>query len=193
MRSQTMGYVLSCALVPATAWVLRRAERDYEAQGRLSPQASATGWALYALHAGLTLAAARHVGRPLPMVKASAVAMGGALALLGSWFFVWGVREFSTFEQMSGVETGHLVKSGPYRYSRNPQVVGWGLALLGAALAGRSREALLLVAAFFAVHRPYLAAEERHLERAFGEEYRRYRANVPRFLGLPRGPGGGPR
>jgi protein-S-isoprenylcysteine O-methyltransferase Ste14 len=65
------------------------------------------------------------------------------------------------------------VKSGPYRFTRNPQVVGWGLALLGAALAGRSARALLLVAAFFLVHWSYLATEERHLERTFGEEYRR--------------------
>ena len=76
--------------------------------------------------------------------------------------------------------------SGPYRYSRNPQVVGWGLTLLGAALIGRSFEALLLVVAFLLVHRLHLATEERYLERTFGEEYRRYRAKAPRFLGLPK-------
>lgn len=84
-----------------------------------------------------------------------------------------------------GLETGQLVKTGPYRYSRNPQVVGWGLALLGTAIAGRSAKALVLVGFFFLIHRLYFSMEERHLERTFGEEYRRYRNAAPRFLGLP--------
>ncbi len=74
---------------------------------------------------------------------------------------------------------------GVYRYSRNPQNVGWGLVLLGVSLAGRSGAALLLTAVFFVVFRSYIPVEERHLERTFGEEYRRYRDATPRFLGLP--------
>lgn len=87
---------------------------------------------------------------------------------------------------MSALETGQLVKTGPYRYSRNPQIVGWGLALLGGAIAGRSAKALMLVGFFVVVHRLHTPTEERHLERTFGEEYRRYRDAAPRFLGLPR-------
>ena len=116
--------------------------------------------------------------------------LGGSLVLFGSWFFVASVREFRSFEQMSGTEPGNLVTSGPYRYSRNPQIVGWGLALLGASIAGRSLKALLLTAAFFFIHRLYFVSEEQHLERVFGEEYRRYRSEVPRFLKLPKSIGG---
>ena len=32
----------------------------------------------------------------------------------------------------------------------------------------------------------WLPVEERILEKHFGEEYRRYRETVPRYLGLPR-------
>lgn len=75
---------------------------------------------------------------------------------------------------------------GPCRHGRNPQAVGWGLFLLGAALAGRYPKALVVVVAFFLTHRAYFPVEERHLERTFGEEYRRYRARTPRYLGLPK-------
>ena len=171
-------------------WLLRRVERDYEDRGKLSTQASFGGWVLYLGHLWLTLSAALRRQKSLPAGKTTgnplSAFVGGASALFGAYLFAAGVREFRSFEQMSGVETGQLVKSGPYRYSRNPQVVGWGLALLGAALAGRSVRALVLVGLFFLVHRLYFSIEERHLERTFGEEYRRYRAKAPRFLGLPR-------
>lgn len=167
------------------AWLLRKVERDYEEQERLSPEASAAGWALYLVHAALTASASLRRRRPLPVGETLSVALGGASVVLGSYLFAAGVREFRSFEQMAGVEQGELVKSGPYRYSRNPQVVGWGIALFGAALAGRSTKALLLVAAFFLVHRLHAPVEERHLERTFGEEYRRYRTETPHFLGLP--------
>ncbi len=185
-RSWTAGLALGAALAALTVRLLRKVERDYETRGRLSPEASATGWTLYLLHATLTLLAIRRPERPLPVGKDPAVALGDASVLFGSWLFAFGVREFRSFEQMSGLETGNLVKTGPYRFSRNPQVVGWGLALLGATLAGRSAGALLLVAIFFLVHRSYLATEERHLERTFGDEYRRYRDTAPRFLSLSR-------
>jgi protein-S-isoprenylcysteine O-methyltransferase Ste14 len=165
---------------------LRRVERDYEEQEQLSSRTSAAGWVLYLVHAALTVSAARRRQRPLPVGKTLSVMPGGASALFGSYLFAAGVREFRSFEQMSGVEQGELVTSGPYRYSRNPQVAGWGLVLLGAAIAGRSAMALVLVAAFFLIHRLHAPIEERHLERTFGEEYRRYRMKVPRFLSLPR-------
>lgn len=168
-----------------TAWLLRRVQRDYEMRDTLSPMTSALGWAAYSLYTGLTLYAVRRPSGTAPEDHWPATTASGFLMLSGFSLFIWGVREFRSFERMSGLENGQLVASGPYRLSRNPQVVGWGLASLGVALAGRSDRALLLTAAFFCAHRLYLPIEERHLERVFGEEYRRYRTAVPRFLGVP--------
>lgn len=194
MWKERMRYVVSrpiilivAATVVTAARLTRRVEHDYGSRGRLSPGTSALAYALYLAHAALTVAVSRRSPRPLRLGREPSVALGSALALSGSLLFGAGVREFRSLEQVSGVETGRLVTTGPYRYSRNPQVVGWGLALLGAALAGRSPGALLLVTAFFLVHRRYFAVEEGHLERVFGEEYRRYRAGTPRLLGLPKG------
>ena len=167
------------------AWVLWKVGRDYEEEGELSSVASMSAWALYLLHLGLTVSAALRPSRRLPVDSKVAAAVGATFSVSGSALFAAGIREFRSFEQMSGLETGQLVKTGPYRYSRNPQVAGWLLALLGAAIAGRSIKALSLVGFFFFVHRLYFPIEERHLGRTFGEEYRRYRAEAPRFLGIP--------
>lgn len=173
------------AISGLSAWVLRRVKRDYETRGRLSPEASAAGWILYLTHAALTVAASHRYRGSLPVGNTKLPVAGGALTLFGVVIFRAGVREFRSFEQASGLEAGNLVTTGPYRYSRNPQVAGWLLGLLGVALAYRSVPGLSLVAAFLFVHRLYFGIEEQHLERVFGEEYRRYKARVPRFLGLP--------
>lgn len=177
--------LLTLTLALLAAWVLNKTRRDYETHGRLSATASLGGWLLYVTHLLVTLNAALHPKKTLPLHRDASLATGGSLVLFGVWLFTTAVRESRSFEQISGTETGNLVKSGPYRYSRNPQILGWGLTLLGASIAGRSQKALLLTAAFFFLHRIYLVSEERHLERTFGEEYRRYRAKTPRFLGLP--------
>lgn len=111
--------------------------------------------------------------------------LGAAFVLTGSALYADGFLRFHSLEQVSGLEEGKLIKTVAYRMSRNPQITGWGLMLCGASLAGRSPKFLLLVAAYFGVHRLYLPAEEQSLERAFGEEYRRYRARTPRWLGRP--------
>jgi protein-S-isoprenylcysteine O-methyltransferase Ste14 len=78
-----------------------------------------------------------------------------------------------------------LVSAGPYTISRNPMYVGWGLLHLGVAVSIGST----WVAASFPPSAAWLhhqvLQEERRLDAAFGEEFRQWRATVPRYLGCP--------
>ena len=67
---------------------------------------------------------------------------------------------------------------------RNPIITGVLLLLLAAeALAPRSRALAGWLPAFFLGNALYFPlVEEPGLERRFGEEYRRYKAHVPRWL-----------
>lgn len=80
-----------------------------------------------------------------------------------------------------------LVTSGVYALSRNPMYLGHLMCFAGMATATRSP----LAAALLASHVPWFhqraAGDEHGLEERFGEDYRRYRARVPRWLGVPRG------
>lgn len=79
---------------------------------------------------------------------------------------------------------GQLVTSGPYRYSRNPQVVALIFGYVGFALLCNSLLALaatLLLSVEFGLS-PF--AEEPWLRERFGEEYEDYARRVPRFLGI---------
>jgi protein-S-isoprenylcysteine O-methyltransferase Ste14 len=80
----------------------------------------------------------------------------------------------------------HLVRSGLYRFARNPMYVsvlaillGWSSLFDGPAI----RPYTVLVAC--AIHARILLIEEPWLERTFGREWHVYRAAVPRWLGLP--------
>lgn len=166
-------------------WVLRRAERDYQARGTLSDSTAAAAWALYLLQTGMTVYAAWRPSSLLPANERGATVTGGVLALFGSILYSTSLVEFGSLRQVSGLEEGGLVTSGPYRFSRNPQNVGVGLTLTGISLSNRSTAALLLSAFFWIIFRLYLPIEELHLERTFGKDYRLYRSKTPRFLGLP--------
>ncbi len=81
----------------------------------------------------------------------------------------------------------YLLTQGPYRYTRNPMYLG-GLAIwLGwAAFYGSMAVfvGFVFLAAFFnAVLTPW---EEHVCEEQFGDVYRRYRAEVPRWFRLSR-------
>ncbi|MBI2460804.1 MAG: isoprenylcysteine carboxyl methyltransferase [Candidatus Rokubacteria bacterium] len=79
-----------------------------------------------------------------------------------------------------------FVVTGPYRYVRNPMVLGVLLGLLGEALLFASLPILLYTAALAAfAHAWIVLREEPELEARFGETYLVYRAMVPRWL--PRG------
>ena len=79
--------------------------------------------------------------------------------------------------------TKKLVVRGPYRYVRNPMILGVLIVLLGEALALKSQNILIWAASFFVINTIYfMVYEEPDLEVRFGDEYREYKKHVSRWL-----------
>jgi protein-S-isoprenylcysteine O-methyltransferase Ste14 len=122
---------------------------------------------------------------------------GAALLFGGIWMWAWTVRLFARIGEGTLAPwdpTRRLVVDGPYRYVRNPMIAAVLAILLGEALLLGSPALLAWCAAFFSVNSVYfLLTEEPGLERRFGEEYRAYKAAVPRWVprGRPWSPSGG--
>lgn len=77
----------------------------------------------------------------------------------------------------------NLVTDGLYGYVRHPLYVGSFLLGLGlTCVVGDWLLAVLFLVGFAVNHGSVIQAEERELEAAFGDEYRRYRAEVPGFI-----------
>jgi protein-S-isoprenylcysteine O-methyltransferase Ste14 len=81
-----------------------------------------------------------------------------------------------------GRNVSGLVTDGVYRYTRNPQYVAAALMPLGYAVTGWSIWAWVGVAVMWLTIHLTALVEEEHLERTFGDEYRRYKESTPRYL-----------
>ena len=79
--------------------------------------------------------------------------------------------------------TTAIVRSGPYRFSRNPIYLAYSLLLLGIALWVNSVWLLATLGVAVALmHFFVIRREEEYLERRFGLEYLRYKASVRRWV-----------
>ena len=113
--------------------------------------------------------------------------VGLGVASIGGVVSGAGAREFrrvrTTVNPLHPERASSVVSTGIYRYTRNPMYVGIAFVLLGCFLAfGGLSAAVGLPALVWYLTRFQIVPEERILEAKFGDEYRRYRAGVRRWL-----------
>src|SRR6266508_3365606 len=76
-----------------------------------------------------------------------------------------------------------IATTGPYRWTRNPMYLGMALIYAGLAIGFDGPIAFaLLPLVLIAIQTQVIAREERYLEAKFGDDYRRYKAEVRRWL-----------
>lgn len=81
-----------------------------------------------------------------------------------------------------GRETAGLTREGPYRFTRNPQILGGYLLVIGVAVQRPSWAALGWVLLYAIVGHMMIITEEEHLRSKFGDAYASYCRQVPRYL-----------
>ena len=80
-------------------------------------------------------------------------------------------------------ETSRIIKSGMYRYSRNPMYLGMLLILLGASFIMDTLTSMLPPAAFFLIiDKIFIPFEEEKLLSSFGDSYNEYLMTTSRWL-----------
>jgi len=110
---------------------------------------------------------------------AAVLLLAGLGLLLGSFLLFLHARTSPSPLQ----PTAALVAAGPYRWMRNPMYLAMLLVYLGTSLLFDLFWALLLAPlVVFLMNRIVIAREERYLEGRFGDEYRRYRTRVRRWI-----------
>ena len=129
------------------------------------------------------LAALLHLIAPLriPMTRRTASVAGWPVVAVALSLATWAVGS-ATRAGVTVDRTDGLVRHGAFRVSRNPMYVAWSLGLIGVATLMRSLWLLLGAVVASAIIHGDVLREEVVLDRAFGEEYRAYRAATPRYF-----------
>ena len=123
---------------------------------------------------------------PLPIAPRSvAVVLGTLFSLFGVGIAAWGrallVRGGTNVNPYK--PTTAIIRSGPYRFTRNPLYVGLQSLLVGLSLLiGTWWGIVLLVPTFLILHYGVVRREEAYLQRKFGQEYLSYKSQVRRWL-----------
>lgn len=121
-----------------------------------------------------------------PAARAAGVACitTGLLAAFGTMLWFGLGRAF-------GLQAENLIDRGPYRLTRNPQLVFGTLLVVGTVVLWPSWYAAGWVLLYAAVGHLMVITEEEHLRRVFGEAYADYCRRVPRYVGRGCGQAGG--
>ena len=123
---------------------------------------------------------------PLPFLRgAHNVALGAVVVVLAIALFAYSVAKFHAAGTPVPARkpTTAIVRSGPYRLSRNPIYLAFSLAQVGIAIWANSLWLLAtLLGALSLVNRVVIPREERYLEDKFGADYLDYKATVRRWL-----------
>ena len=127
-----------------------------------------------------------HFAWPVRLVpRAVSGPVGGIAVLVAVALFLWAVRTFRTAGTPvpGNRPTTTIVRTGPYRYSRNPIYLAFSLLQFG--LAFWINSLWLLVTLMLAVALMSLVViprEEHYLETRFPSDYLPYKASVRRWL-----------
>lgn len=117
----------------------------------------------------------------------STVATAAGWVLLDAGFLlrVWATFDFyeRKMRVIKLVPQRKLITTEPYRFSRNPLYLGGNVFIFfGAGLLVGSPGALLITAAHLPLVDLFIRREERQLERAFGDDWIRYKNRVRRWI-----------
>lgn len=164
-------------------------ERSDKAKTGMEPSAANPGLVrpplvyLGAIALGLLL---HYLVWPVRLVpRAVSVPLGGTVILVAVALFLWAVRTFG----IAGTPvpgnrpTTTIVRTGPYKYSRNPIYLSFTLFQLGVAFWVNSLWLLvILIPAVVLMSFVVILREEQYLEICFPSDYLPYKASVRRWL-----------
>lgn len=182
-----LTFYLPALLVIIAGYVVFRQQTpaDYKCLGKLAPRTSALQlvvfagvmalpytfnppeWAWFWLLAGPT-------SREQQLLGLGVIGLGLLLA--------FGVMAWFGWRRAFGLEVKGLTRTGIYRISRNPQVLGGYLMAIGVGIQWPSWDSVTFIGLYGVLVHWMILSEEEHLLKVFKKEYEAYCQKTPRYL-----------
>ena len=183
-------YLFLAVLLSGYAYFVFRVlvRRDYRQRGRLGAVASLLQLSVFAGFFGFPYLfnppewpwfwrLSSSAPRGLQVVGLGLICMGCIVA--------FGTMAWFGIERAFGLIVGDFITQGPYHYTRNPQVLGGYLLVIGVVLQWPSLQAVVWLVVYGLISHWMVITEEEHLTQVFGEVYLQYCAETPRYLAVP--------
>jgi len=157
--------------------------RDYLRRGSLSPFSTFLEFLLFGLHANLPYLYFAVPWPQLPPAPENILkyVLGLATVIIGLLSTI-AIMAYLGFSTSVGNQPQGLRQSGPYRWSRNPQLVSYGVLLMGFVILYTTWQAIAWLALYGAIAHLMIITEEKYLETLFGDDYHLYCQEVPRYV-----------
>ncbi len=165
-----------------------KVRQDYLNQGSLSIIATTLEFVIFGFHANLPYL---YLSVPWPQLPALPNSL--VLQILGLSIGIIGllttliIMAHLGFGTTIGQKPDEVRQTGPYRWSRNPQLLSFGAMILGLGVLYPSIQTAAWVLLYAAIAHMMVLTEEEHLKNQFGDKYLEYCSHVPRYLGRSKG------
>lgn len=175
--------ILIGILIVASPILIRKIQLDYKTNTGLSKLGVVFGGIFFSLYGMTIVNTALYTEWVFASDNILFKVFGYVLMLLGFIIMAEAFVEFRSFKRVFSLKADKVISTGVYRFSRNPQYLGYHLLLLGFTLPFRSIIALifilihLIVVAVF-----FVSGEEKYLEKTLGDDYLQYKLRVRRWL-----------
>ena len=131
-------------------------------------------------------------GKPFPWAPTLPWAViATILIVFGLALSIWSIvhmkkvgegNPFDAYNHEVAPRTRHLMTDGPYRFTRNPMLLGIYIYDIGVLMWIQSWWPLIIFAVEITLLTLQVRSEEKRLESDFGDEYRAYKCSVPRYF-----------
>ena len=179
-----LKYLIFSAIFLLFAYfVFRKAiKRDYKYRMKLSPISYMLEIIVFIIHANsiyLILPTKWPNIPPLPdsqviSIVSIIIFAIGLIILFIAWFGLGTNRSL-------GLDKNKLNTGGLYKFSRNPQLVAYGIMLVSFVIMFFSWLTIIWILLYFIVSYFMVKSEEEFLEQKYGQEYKEYCKSVPRI------------
>jgi len=186
--STSTVYLLSISLLTAVSILVIRlfVRRDYMQRGQLTVGSAFLQAFIFFIYGGYPIIYLPG-DWPETQVNLTIQVAGFASLTIGLSILLLGIFRLGILQSL-GLNPGRLKKTDFYRLTRNPQVLGCFMYVIGFMMLWPSGYALSWGLSLMAIIHVMVLTEEEHLRNTYGQDYEQYCKSVPRYLGFPKKP-----